>query len=209
MAIQPNLLLRTKIGLGGIRLLDYPGLTYPESVLKAAPGMHPQTGRPYSRPPANTVSSAQAAAMLGTCISSTRARLHNHKVRFYFVQVGSSHTTLYWSRRKVQELVDSAAKKACGAPRGMVGWRQAVEMLPCTRSSLQRHVKNGRVRTRCLRVPTVSGMQTVRYYSVADLRKLRTYLLFCAAQESEARRRYGRGSTRRTPARTRGKTLAR
>ena len=197
MAIQPNVLLRTKIGLGGIRLLDYPGLTYPDSVLKAAPGMHPQTGKPYSRQPANTVSSAQAAAMLGTCVSSARMRLHHHKVRFYFVQLGTSHTTLYWSRRKVQELVDAAAKKARSAPRGMVGWRQAVEMLPCTRSTLNRHVKRGRVRIRRLRMATVSGMQTLCFYNVADLKKLRTYLLFCAAQEDEARRRYGRRASRR------------
>lgn len=197
MAIQPNVLLRTKIGLGGIRLLDYPGITYPDSVLKAAPGMHPQTGKPYSRQPANTVSSAQAAAMLGTCISAARMRLHHHKVRFYFVQLGTAHTTLYWSRRKVQELVDSAAKVARTVPRGMVGWRQAVEMLPCTRSSLQRHVKNGRVRIRRLRMATVSGMQPVCFYNVADLKKLRTYLQFCAAQEREAHRRYGRRTTRR------------
>lgn len=196
MAIQPNVLLRTKIGLGGIRLLDYPGITYPDSVLKAAPGMHPQTGKPYSRPPANTVSSAQAAAMLGSCISAARMRLHRHKVRFYFVQQGTSHTKLYWSRRKVQALVDSAAKKAHAAPRGMVRWRQAVEMLPCTRSSLQRHVKKGRVRIRRLRMPTVSGMQPVCFYNVADLRKLRTYLLFCVAQEKEAHSRYGRRITR-------------
>lgn len=197
MAIQPNVLLRTKIGLGGIRLLDYPGLTYPDSVLKAAPGMHPQTGKPYSRIPLNTVSSAQAAAMLGTSISSARLRLHNHKVRFYFVQSGTGHTSLYWSRRKVQELVDGAAKKARAVPRGMVGWRQAVQMLPCTRSSLLRHVKRGRVRIRRLRMATISGMQTFCFYNVADLKKLRTYLLFCAAQEHEAHRRYGRRVSRR------------
>lgn len=191
MAIQPNVLLRTKIGLGGIRLLDYPGITYPDSVLKAAPGMHPQTGKPYSRPPANTVSSSQAAAMLGSSIPCARMRLHRNKVRFYFVQVGTSHTTLYWSRRKVQELVDLAAKKARNAPRGMVTWRQALEILPCKRSSLQRHVKNGRVRTRWLRMPTVSGIQTVRFYNVADLKKLRTYLLFCARQSSERMERFG------------------
>lgn len=191
MSTPPNTLLKTRIGLGGVRLLDHPGITYPESILKAAPGMHPQTGKPYSKPPAHTISSAQAAALLGTCVSSARMRLHHHKVRFYYVRQGYSPVTAYWSRRKVQELVDKAAREAHDAPRGMVGWRQALEMLPCSRASLQRHAMLGRVRVRRLRMQTASGKQTVCFYSVADLKRLRTYLQFCAAQELAIRKRFG------------------
>lgn len=192
MSLQPNQLLRTKRGLGGIRLLDHPGVFYPKSVLVAAPGMHPNTGKPYRKPPANTISSAGAAALFGICTSAMRLRLHRHKVRFYFVRESVRAVTLYWSLRQVQALHAKVVEFSATPPRGMVDWRRAIEMLPCSRTSLQRHARNGRVRVRRLRGNTASGTQTICYYNVADLKKLRTYLLFCADQEREARERFGR-----------------
>ncbi len=52
---------RTKIGLGGVRLINVAAATHPEAALKARPGMHPKTGKPYGKPLGNTISSAQAA----------------------------------------------------------------------------------------------------------------------------------------------------
>lgn len=192
MSLQPNKLMRTKRGLGGIRLLDHPGVFYPKSVLVAPPGMHPNTGLPYRKAPANTISSAQAAAIFGICTSAVRMHLHRHKVRFYFVRDSAHSITAYWSLRQVQTLHSKVAEFAASPPRGMVDWRRALEILSCSRTTLQRHAANGRVRVRRLRRPTSSGTQTVCYYNVADLKKLRTYLLFCAEQERAVRERFGR-----------------
>ena len=51
MNTNPFELPRTKIGLGGVRLINVAGATHPETALKARPGMHPKTGKPYGKPP--------------------------------------------------------------------------------------------------------------------------------------------------------------
>lgn len=188
MDTNPFELPRTKIGLGGVRLIDMPGVKHSESVLKAGRGMHPYTGKPYRKPPRNTISSAQAAELLGILPPSARARLRRRKVREFYVQLPGGPVTAYWQKKKVLELARRQAAVHCGAPRGMVGWRQAVKLLGRTCSTLQRHARKGRVRTQLVRQPAGCGMQTVCYYNAADLKRLAGYLRLCRAQELERRK---------------------
>lgn len=81
---NPFELPRTRIGLGGVRLINVAGAIHSESALKARPGMHPKTGKPYPKLPQNTISSAQAAELLDIRPVSARARLNRCKVRKQF-----------------------------------------------------------------------------------------------------------------------------
>lgn len=187
MNANPFELPRTKIGLGGVRLINVAGATHPESALKARPGMHPKTGNPYGKPPKNTVYSAQAAELLGIRPVSARARLLRHKVRKYYVQLPGGPIMAYWEKKKVLALVRRQAAVRSGVPRGMVGWRQAVKLLGRSRSTLQRHTQKGRVRTQRVRQATGYGMQIRCYYNVADLKKLAAYLRLCCELELKRR----------------------
>ena len=173
---------------GGMRLSDMPGVKHSESVLKAGRGMHPHTGKPYRKPPANTVSTAQDAELLGILPSSARARLRRRKVREFYVQLPVGSITAYWQKKKVLELVKQQAAVHRGAPHGMVGWRQAVKLLGRARTTLQRHARKGRVRTLRVRQAAGRGMRTVCYFNAADLKRLAGYLRLCRAQELARRK---------------------
>lgn len=185
MSVRPNSLMRTRRGLGGVKLFNIPGVIYPESLLVAKPGMEPHTGQPYPAPPPNSIDSAQAAAWFGILVSSVRLLLHRRKVRFYIVQKPGCPRCLYWSRAQVLRLLKKFPQDAPGRPRGMLTLREAMERLPCSRSSLQRHTSSGRVRVLARRVKTASGMRTIYYYHAGDIKKLRGYLLMCARQRRE------------------------
>ncbi len=185
MSVRPNSLMRTRRGLGGVKLFNIPGVIYPESLLVAKPGMDPKTGSPYPVPPANTIDSVQAAAWFGILVSSVRILLHRNKVRFYIVQKSGCPRALYWSRAQVLRLLKKFPQVASAKPRGMLTLRQAMERLPCTRSTLQRHTTGGRVRVLPRRVKTPLGMRIVYYYHAGDIKKLCEYLLLCANQRQE------------------------
>ena len=187
MNTNPFELPRTKIGLGGVRLINVASATHPETALKARPGMHPKTGKPYGKPPKNTLSSAQAAELPGIRSVSARVRLNRCKVRKFYVQLPGGPIAVYWQKKKVLELVERQATMCRGAPRGMVGWRQSVKLLGRSRSTLQRHTQKGRVRTQRVRQATGHGIQTRCYYNVADLKKLAAYLHLCCEQELQRR----------------------
>lgn len=191
MILQSNSLMRTRRGLGGVKLFNIPGVIYPESMFAAPPGMHPRTGLPYSRPPANTVSTYAVAKRLGILPSSARALLRRHKVRFYIVQAGTAPWTKYWSRRQVQRLLEKMPRQPARQPRGTLTLHQTMELLPCSRSTLQRHTANGRVRVVVRRHATPRGLRAVYYYNAADVKNLRTYLLFCAQQREARASKFG------------------
>ncbi len=150
--------------------------------------MHPKTGKPYGKPPKNTISSAQAAELLGIRPVSARARLNRCKVRKYLVQLPGGPIAAYWLKKRVLALVRGQAAVRSGVPRGMVGWRQAAELLGRSRSTLLRHAGKGRVRTRRVRQDSGHGVHTVCYYNVADLKKLAAYLRLCCELELQRRK---------------------
>ena len=123
--------------------------------------------------------------------SSARTLLRRHKVRFYIVQAGSSPWTKYWSRAQVQRLLAKMPQQPARQPRGTLTLHQAMALLPCSRSTLQRHTVDGRVRVVVRRQPTPRGMRVVYYYNAADVKRLRTYLLFCAVQRQERMSKFG------------------
>ena len=185
MNVRPNSLMRTRRGVGGVKLFNVPGVIYPESLLVAKPGMNPKTGSPYQLPPPNTVDSVQAGSWFGIKASSARILLHRNKVRFYIVQKNGCSRTLYWSRAQVLRLLKKFPQETLTKPRGMLTLRQAMGRLPCTRSTLQRHTVSGRVRVLPRRIKTTSGMRIVYFYHAGDIKKLGEYLQFCARQRRE------------------------
>lgn len=191
VSLQSNRPMLTRRGLGGMKLFNIPGVVYPQSVLEAQPGMHPRTGCPYSKPPPNTLSTGAVAMRLGIRASSARSFLHRHKVRFYIVQYGSSPRMKYWSRHQVQRLLAKMPQQSEKRPRGTLTLRQAMEQLPCTRSTLQRHTANGRVRVVVRRQATPYGMRAVFYYNAADVKRLSSYLQFCEQQRAARTRKFG------------------
>lgn len=191
MSDQPNSLMRTRLGVGGVKLFNIPGVIYPKSMLKAAPGMNPSTGRPYVRPPARSISTVQAAGLFGILPSSVRLLLHRHKVRFFEVCTWSGQRSKYWSLPKVMRLLEKMPKQPPRQPRGTLTLAQAMEQLPCSRSTLQRHTAKGRVRVLARRQPTPRGFRMVYYYNAADVKKLAVYLQFLAIQRKERKARFG------------------
>lgn len=191
MNLRPEGLVRTRRGLGGVKLFDLPGVIYPQSMLAAPPGMHPRTGRPYSRQPRKTVSSELAAKWFGILPSSVRILLHRHKVRYYIVQKDGCPRMVCWSLCQVRRLLEKMPREPARKPRGMLTLQQAMALLPCTRSTLQRHTAKGRVRVVRRRHMTPYGMRVVHYYDREDVKKLGTYLKFCARQRAELKAKFG------------------
>ena len=89
---------RTLRGVGGIRLIDHPGVHYPQHILNAPPGMNKRTGLPYELPPEGSVSTAEAARLLGISISTARGLLHRRGVNFCIVKHSSGQLRVYWRR---------------------------------------------------------------------------------------------------------------
>lgn len=179
---RPGLLPRTLRGAGGIRLIDLPGVKYPEAVLHGRKGADPVSGRPYAEPPPWGISTREAAVMLGVSVRSARALLNRYNARYRLVARPGSCACLYWDRSAVEELrrrrlplVLKVSGKLCTA-------REACCILFIARSSLTRYVQSGLLKEYRVRHVTRAGARTCSFFHRGEVHKL-------AARRNAARAR--------------------
>ena len=184
--VRPNFLPRTLKGLGGKRFYNLPGVTYPEEVLKAPKGCCPITGLPYAEPPKGTVSTREAARLLGSSLSAARNLLSNHKIPYRLVALAGQPPSTYWSRHRVQKLADAKfpmltekqLKTHCSIA-------EAALLLQLGRTSIQRHVSSGRLRSITGRCMTKLGPRKVCYVYRPDIKKMAAHRRAAALREAQ------------------------
>lgn len=170
--IASRRLPRTLRGAGGIRLINMPGVIYPESVLKGVKGSDTTSGKPYTSAPSWGVSSRSAAAQLGVSVRTARALLNQSRAKYQLVEQSGRPACLYWDRRKVNQLVSKRLPLVTKIPEKFCSAREACYILQVARSTLSRYVKLGLIKEYPLRHLTPTGVRQVSYYLRADVRGL-------------------------------------
>lgn len=180
--LGPRSLPRTLRGAGGIRLIDMPGVIYPENVLHGPKGADALSGKAHAQPPKWGMSSRQAADALGVSVRSARALLTRHKARYQLVEQAGHAACLYWEKRVVNRLLAKRSPMVHKVPEKLCSASEACCILLVSRSTLFRYVKQGVLQEYKIRHATRNGVRQLSYYLRADVRKL-------AARRNAARAR--------------------
>lgn len=167
---------RTLRGVGGIRLIEHPGVHYPLHMLKAATGMDKRTGRPWVTPPPWAISTREAAAILGVSDNSTRLWLRRHGISYYLVSSSARQPTIYWQRSEVEKLAQKRPPVCADIPPGMIDTAGALKMLNVGRSSLYRYVQQGKLRQMSVRGKSRRGPRLRHLYYRSEVRKLAAHM---------------------------------
>lgn len=185
--VGPGLLPRTLRGVGGIRLIDMPGVIYPESMIRGQKGTDTASGKPHATPPPWGISSRQAAAQLGVSVRSARAILNKHKARYHLVAQRGSPACMYWDKRVVARLVAKRMPLVRKIPEKLCPASEACVILVVARSTLARYVQMKLIKEYKLRHVTPTGVRVVSYYLRAEVRKLAARRRAAQARAEQAR----------------------
>ena len=170
--LGPHSLPRTLLGVGGARLIDMPGVRYPDSMLHGRRGSDESSGKAYALPPAWGMSSRQAAEALGVSVRTARALLNRHKARYRLVLQRGRPACLYWERNVVKRLLASRMPLVRKIPAKLCSAAEACCILMVARSTLFRYVKQGALQEYKIRYATDSGVRLLSHYLRADVRRL-------------------------------------
>ncbi len=171
--VQPNFIPRTLRGVGGVRLIDLPGVNYPPEMLRVRAGHDRSNGRPYAEKPDWGISTREAAALLSCSESAARIALHKKHVRSRLVREPGSPVRLYWNRKQVEKLAAQRLPIVENVPTRYVDSETAVALLRVGRSSLYRYSERKWLHPLRLRVQTPLGPRIHLYYRRDELTKLR------------------------------------
>lgn len=188
--VVPRFLPRTLKGVGGVRLIDMPGVKYPESMLRAPKGTDKASGRPYTRPPSWGISSREAAELLGISVRATRALLNRNKTRYQLVQQESGGACMYWDKRVVERLRARRAPVVRKVPEKLCTALEACCILMVARSSLFRYMKSGLLKEIKVRQVTETGVRSVSYYVRSEVRLLAARKKAAKARAEQMRQKH-------------------
>ncbi len=186
--VSPRFLPRTLLGAGGVRLIDMPGVKYPESVLRGPKGADSVSGKAHEQPPEWGVSSRDAAKRLSISVRAARALLNRHNADYRLVVQPGQPACLYWDKRVVDRLVALRMPLVQKVPDKLCTSKEACYILLVSRSSLFRYVKKGIIREYTVRHVTKTGVRTVSYYLRAEVRKLAARMRAARARMEHARK---------------------
>lgn len=174
--VSPARLPRTLVGMGGIRLINVPGVKYPDKLFRAEEGMNPRTGQPYDRPLYNTISTAEAAKILGRINSSAHAFLRKKDIPFFYVRMkGDGKKLMYWDRETVKRMIKRLPPVQKKLPQTMVNARDTLLLLGIVRSTLYRYVASGKLSEIRRRVMTTRGYRHQCLYLKSEVMKLKAW----------------------------------
>lgn len=176
---------RTLVGVGGVRLLNHPGIKHPPHILQARTGCEPRSGKPYRKTPPWGIETRQAANMMGCGSTAARILLHHHGVKFRVVQEPGRPPCNFWDRDAVAALAREREKTRTLLPPAMMDSRQAMKHLGVSRSSLQRYVQRGYLRQRMCRIQTPRGIRLRAYFPAPQVHALATLLRHLHVKEKE------------------------
>lgn len=172
MVMRPLSLPRTLKGVGGIRLINMPGVKYPDKVLYGKKGTDVSTGKPYEVVPPCSVSSKEAASMLGLPLRSARSILNRNRVKCMLVAQAGKTACMYWDRKGVEHLLSLRLPMVQQIPESYCTAKEACCILVVARSSLTRYVQRGWLKEHPLRLLTQSGVRTLSFFLRAEVRML-------------------------------------
>lgn len=172
MLVRPPSLPRTLKGVGGIRLIDMPGVKYPESVIKGRKGVDTRSGKPHTEAPKWGICSRDAALLLGVSVRSARAMLNRQKSKYRLVTQAGSSACMYWDKRVVARMLARRMPLVRKVPEKLCNAKEACYILLVARSSLSRYVKTGLLKEYPVRLVTPSGVRSMSYFLRSDVRKL-------------------------------------
>lgn len=180
--LGPRSLPRTLRGVGGVRLIDMPGVKYPDSMLHGPKGSDARSGKPHARPPDWGISTREASELLGITVRATRALLTRHKSDCQLVARPGRCACMYWERKLVDRILAKRMPMVSKVPEKLCSAHEACYILLIGRSSLSRYVKRGLLQEYRFRLATATGVRLLSYYLRSDVRKL-------AARRNAARMR--------------------
>ena len=170
--IHPLQLPRTLRGAGGIRLINMPGVRYPDEVLQGPSGTGASRTSPLRKAPPGFISSQNAAELLGITPRSARAMLARRNTRRVMVREPGKAACVYWERLKVQELLETRCPLVRNLPARFCDSAEACYILMIARSTLHRYVKQGALKEYQVRRAFAGGVHREAYYLRAEVRKL-------------------------------------
>ncbi len=174
--VQPNFIPRTLKGVGGVRLIDFPGVVYPPEMLRSGESRKPNPGQTYTERPVWGISSREAAALLRCSESAARIFLHKKHVRCCMVREPGGICGLYWDRKVVQKIARTRLPVHDSVPDKLIDSRTAADLLEVGRSSLYRYSKRKWLHPVRLRLQTPSGPRLHVYYRRDEVIKLKLHL---------------------------------
>lgn len=181
--VSPAWLPRTLKGLGGIRLINVPGVKFPDTAFRADKGMNPQTGKPFDYPLHDTISTHEAARILGRSINSAHMLLRKKDIPFCLVRHnGSGRTVFYWDREAVKQLLRGLPPVQKHLPATLVKAADALLILGIVRSTLYRYVASGKLSEIRRRVMTTRGYRHQCLYLKSEVMKLKSWRNACRKQ---------------------------
>lgn len=166
---------RNLIGLGGIRLINLPGVSYPKEILQAEKGMNRLTGKPYKIPPEGTICTDEAAKLLNRSLSSTYNFLRKHQATYYYVESKGEIIRTYWRHRDVIQLDAQLPQRESEVPKEMVKAKDVLRILNVVRSTLYRYVASGKVTEIKRRVMTRRGYRHQSLFIRSEIMKLKAW----------------------------------
>lgn len=172
MLRRPACLPRTLRGVGGIKLIDMPGVKYPESVLQGRRGTQAQSGQPHSEAPRWGISTHDAAQMLGVSVRSARTMLNRQKAKYRLVARSGRCACMYWDRRVVERMLARRMPLVRKVPDKLCSAKEACCILLVGRSSLSRYVTSRLLTEHKVRLVTERGVRLYSYFLRAEVRKL-------------------------------------
>ena len=172
MLKRPGTLPRTLRGVGGIRLINMPGVKYPDSVLQGRKGTDRSSGKAHAEAPEWGISTRDAAALLGVSSRSVRVMLNRQKAAYRLVARKGKCPCLYWDRRVVDLMLAKRMPLVTHIPEKLCSAREACLLLLVSRSSLSRYVRRKLLHEYRLRHVTKTGIRLLAYYMRAEVRLL-------------------------------------
>lgn len=187
--LGPNKLPRTLRGVGGIKLIDMPGVIYPPEVLMGKGGWERRRGRVFREVPEWGMTSGEAAKLLGCTTSAVRCTLSRHRVKCRKVLDADNILRLYWHREQVEDLAKRRAPVVDAQPKKLISVQETLKILGVSRSSLHRYSSKGMITEVKVRYSSPGhGLRLKSFYIRAEALKLQRHLKAMREKEAELSR---------------------
>ena len=172
----PNYIPRTLIGKGGVKLIDLPGVIYPESILATAPGIDKRTGKAYAKAPSWGITTREAMRLLHCSAPAVRRKLSARKVKFHKVRRPDGPPEIYWNRKQVEDIAKKSAPIVKTHPAKLLNTEEALALLGLARSALYRYTHSGRLQVTIVRIMTHRGLRNRCFYRRSEILALVKYI---------------------------------
>lgn len=164
-----NHIPRTLIGKGGIKLINLPGVIYPESILNISPGSDKRTGKAYAKAPSWGITTREAMRLLHCSAPAVRRKLGANKVKFHRVRRPDGPPEIYWNRKQVENIASNSAPIVKTPPVKLLNTEDAIALLGLARSALYRYTRKGKLHVTVARIMTPRGLRNRCFYRRSEI----------------------------------------